>query len=300
MESDWTELLAFRRIVIQMDWRIDLVQHRESELTAGDGTRLFAQSWVPDADAIGAVAIVHGLGEHSGRYAEVAEALGRARYAVMGFDLRGHGRTGGQRGHVGNYGVLLDDIGLLIEKAPDLCGRLPVFLYGHSLGGNLVLNYALRRQPQIAGLVVASPLLRLTSAPPLWKRMLGRVMNRIGPRFSLQGRIDPQDLSHDPSAIRLLEQDPLVHRRVSARLGTAMLDTGQWALDNAGGLALPTLLMHGSADPVTSPDASAEFARRAGDKCAFRVWEGLYHELHWETKRDAVIQVIIDWLQETG
>ena len=276
------------------------MQHRESELTAGDGTRLFAQSWEPEADAIGVVAIVHGLGEHSGRYAEVAELLGQARYAVMSFDLRGHGRSDGQRGHVENYSVLLDDIGLLIAEASSRSGRLPVFLYGHSLGGNLVLNYALRRQPQIAGLVVASPLLRLTSAPPLWKRMLGRVMNRIGPRFSLQGRIDPKDLSHDPGANRLLEQDPLVHRRVSARLGTAMLDTGQWALDNAGQLALPTLLMHGSSDPVTSPDASAEFAGRAGDKCTFGIWEGLYHELHWETERTAVIQFVIDWLQTTS
>lgn len=273
---------------------------RDFELAAGDGTRLFAQSWEPEAEAIGVVAIVHGLGEHSGRYGEVAKSLTRVGYVVVAFDLRGHGRTGGQRGHVRDYNVLLDDIGLLVEEACGRSGRLPVFLFGHSLGGNLVLNYALRRQPQIAGLVVASPLLRLTSPPPLWKRMLGRVMSRIWPRFSFRGDIRPEDLSHDPAAIQILEQDPLIHRRASARLATAMLDAGQWALDNAHQLALPTLLIHGSADPLTSPDASAEFARKAGDKCAFRVWEGLCHELHWETERDAVIHCIIDWLQATS
>lgn len=276
------------------------MQHREFELTTPDGTRLFAQSWEPEDDAVGTVAIVHGLGEHSGRYAELAETLGRARYLVLAFDLRGHGRTDGQRGHVGDYNVLLDDIGLLIEGASSRSGRLPIFLYGHSLGGNLVLNYALRRHPHIAGLVVTSPLLRLTSTPPLWKWMLAQVMSRIWPRFSFQGRIDPEDLSHDPAAMRLVEQDPFVHRRVSARLGAQMLDAGQWALDNASQLARPLLLMHGSADPLTSPDASAEFARWAGDKCIFRVWEGLYHELHWETERNAVVQCIIDWMKTTA
>lgn len=273
------------------------MQHRESELTATDGFRLFVQSWEPEDHAIGTVAIVHGLGEHSGRYAEVADALVRARYAVTALDWRGHGRTDGQRGHVRDYSVLLDDIGLLVEQVSSRGGELPVFLYGHSLGGNLVLNFALQRQPQIAGLVVTSPLIRLTSAPPLWKRMLGRMMSRIWPRFSFPGEINPEDLSHDPEAIRLVEQDPLVHRRVSARLGTQMLDAGQWALDNAGQLVLPTLLMHGGADPLTSADASAEFAHHAGNKCTFRLWDGLYHELHWETEREAVMQFVIDWLQ---
>jgi len=273
------------------------VQHRESVLTATDGTRLFAQSWKPEGDAIGTVAIVHGLGEHSGRYAEVAEALVRARYTVTAFDWRGHGRTDGQKGHVRDYSVLLDDIDVLVEQVSSRSGKMPAFLYGHSLGGNLVLNYALQRRPQIAGLIVTSPLLHLVSEPPLWKRLLGRAMSRIWPRFSFRGEINSEDLSHDPAAIRLVEQDPLVHRRVSSRLGTAMLDAGQWALDNAGQLALPTLLMHGGADPLTSPNASAEFARHAGDACTFRLWDGLYHELHWETEREAVIDFVIDWLQ---
>jgi len=276
------------------------VEHREFELTAPDGTSLFAQSWKAVSDAIGTVVIVHGLGEHSGRYAEVAAALGRAGYFVVAFDLRGHGRTGGQRGHVRDYSVLLDDIDLLIAEASRRIDELPVFLYGHSLGGNLVLNCALGRQPSIAGLVVASPLLRLASTPPRWKLMLGRVMSRIGPRFSFRSEIDPEDLSHDSAAIRLRKQDPLVHSRVSARLGTQMLDTGSWALDHADRLALPLLLIHGDADALTSPNASAEFARRAGDNCTFRVWEGMYHELHWETERDTVIQCIIDWLKANG
>jgi len=243
---------------------------------------------------------VHGLWEHSGRYGELAERLVESRYAVLAFDQRGHGKTKGQRGHVSSYEVLLDDIAMAIKEAARRNRQIPLFLYGQSLGGNLVLNYALRRKPKLAGLVVTSPLLRLVSPPSAWALALGRTMNRIWPRFSFNAGLDPLALSHDLKATQAYQQDPLVHRRLSARLGTAMLDAGRWALEHAHELTVPLLLMHGSADSITSAQASQEFADRAGPTCTLRIWDGLLHELHWECERDSVIRCVAEWLDHSG
>ncbi len=177
---------------------------------------------------------------------------------------------------------------------------VPVFLYGHSLGGNLVLNYALRRQPDVAGLVVTSPLLRLTRSIPRWQSLGAEMLSRVWPGFSLPNGIAPQQLSHDPASVRGCLEDPLVHRRVSCRLATQMLDADEWAVQHASQLKLPLLLLHGDADPVTSHAASEEFAHGMGHGCQLRLWEGLYHELRWEAERDAVIRYIIDWLRDTA
>lgn len=275
---------------------------RSSEYTlrTDSGMQLYARLWEAEADTAGVVVIVHGLGEHSGRYAGVASQLTRAGYRVLAFDQRGHGRTAGPRGHVHSYDVLLDDINAFVAEAVCRAHGAPVFLYGHSLGGNLVLNYALRRQPDLAGLVVTSPLLRLTRTVPRWKTLGVRILGRVWPRLSLPDGVDPQLLSRDPAAVRTCLEDPLAHRRVSCRLATQMLDAGDWAVQHASRLKLPLLLMHGDADAVTSHAASVEFARGVSSACQLRIWDGLYHELHWELERDSVIRYIVDWLQNAS
>jgi alpha-beta hydrolase superfamily lysophospholipase len=274
------------------------VPHQEIEWSAADKTRLFAQAWEPAGGQSGVIAIVHGLGEHSGRYAEVAGQLVDAGYAVLTFDQRGHGRSEGPRGHAPSYDVLLDDLEILVAQARRRSGTRPVFLYGHSMGGNLVLNYALRRQPPLAGLVVTSPVLRPTLPPPAWKLAAAKMMNRVWPTFSLDNGVDPSDLSHDEAAVQAYREDPLVHGRVSARLGTALISTGVWALEHAGQLSLPLLLMHGSADALTSPAATAEFAGRLEGRCELKIWEGLFHELQWERERETVVRFVVDWLRQ--
>jgi alpha-beta hydrolase superfamily lysophospholipase len=243
------------------------------------------------------VVIVHGLGEHSGRYGEVARHLTAAGYLVLAFDLRGHGRTEGPRGHARGFGILLDDVDEVVGEAAGRGRALPAFLYGHSLGGSIVLNYALRRQPQLAGLVVSSPLLQPTIAPGAWRVTLARTLQRIWPALTFANTVDPADLSRDPEVVRAYREDPLVHRRVSVRLGTQMLRAGRWALAHADGLRVPTLLMHGTADSLTSPAASRLFARRAENLCQLRLWDGCFHELHWERERAAVLEFVVDWLR---
>lgn len=262
------------------------------------GGTLFAQSWEPQNDVVGGVAIVHGLGEHSSRYAHVAEKLASAGYLTIAHDQLGHGRSGGQRGHVASYSWLLDDIDRLIEELRVRVGTAPAFLYGQSLGGNLVLNYLLRRQPHLTGVIVSSPLLLPTVMPPSWKHNLGRLLSHVWPSFTFHSGIKASELSHDPEAVAAYESDPLVHDRVSARLAVQMLDAGRWALAHATELAMSTLVLHGTADPITDCSASVRFTELARNWCTLQTFPGLLHELHWERERDEILASTIAWMQD--
>jgi len=272
------------------------MQHFEFEWQTEDGLRLYAQDWQPDTEPKAAVCLVHGLGEHSGRYAHLAASLNQAGYALLAFDLRGHGKSEGQRGHTPSYEAFLNDISHLLEEAAKRYPDRPRFLYGHSLGGNLVINYALRRRPQLTGVIATGPLLRPGFEPPAWKLTLGKIMYSLWPTMSMSNEIDCQGLSRDPEVVRAYNDDPLVHDRLSARSGMDMLQSGLWALERAAEFPLPLLLMHGSADRITSPQGSREFAAQAGDGCTLRIWDGFYHEIHNEPEQGQVFAYLLEWL----
>lgn len=272
------------------------MQHQESQWQSGDGLRLYAQSWQPDEPAQGLVCLVHGLGEHSGRYGHVAQAFTAAGFAVQAFDYRGHGRSAGQRGHIASYDAIMDDVGLLVTQGRERFPGLPCFLYGHSLGGNLVLNYALRRQPDLAGVVATSPGLKLAFKPSPVLLAVAKSMDRLWPAFSQSNGLELAGISRDPAVIQAYQSDPLVHDRVSARLGLAIIEKGQWAIDHAAELTLPALLVHGTADRLTSPQGSREFASRAPHS-TLKLWEGLYHETHNEPEQAKVLAFTIAWIK---
>jgi alpha-beta hydrolase superfamily lysophospholipase len=279
------------------------VKQYELDWMTSDGVPIHCQGWQPDADPRAVVCLVHGLGEHIGRYTHVAAAFARAGIALHGSDLRGHGRSGGPRGHSPSHEALLDDIDLLVNEAIALYGKIPWFLYGHSLGGNLALNYALDRldgrqehASLCAGIVATGPWLRLSMTPPTSKLLLGRIMNRILPTFVQASGLDVTALSHDPQVVRDYRADPLVHDRISAGLAMALFDAGERALARAAEFRHPLLLMHGGADRITSNQASQDFARRVTGDCTFRSWDGLYHEIHNEPEKSEVLRFTVDWL----
>ncbi len=258
---------------------------------------LFGRSWPLEAPK-GVVCLVHGLGEHSGRYAPLAAALNGAGFAVHAFDLRGHGKSGGKRGHTPSYDALLDDITCLLDDAEKKFPRAPLFLYGHSLGGNLVINYILRRPVErLTGAVATGPWLRLAFEPPAYKVWLARTVGRLLPCLLQPNGLDPAMLSHDPEIVRAYVEDPLVHDRISSALFLGAYEAGLWALEHAADLPVPLLLMHGAADQLTSPKASEEFCQRAGKRCTFRAWDGLYHEIHNEPQKEEVYRTVIAWLE---
>jgi acylglycerol lipase len=269
----------------------------ESGWTTSDGLRLFAQAWSPEAETRAAVCLVHGQGEHSGRYSHVAAALTQAGFALLAFDLRGHGRSQGKRGHAPSWDALLDDIAQALEEARARFADCPRFLYGHSLGATLTLCYGLQRRDLLAGVVATGPLLLPAFEPPAWKLSLGRLMYGVWPGFSLNNELDPSGLSRDPQVVQAYVNDPLVHDRISARLGLDMLEMGQWTLEHAAEFTLPLLLMHGGADRLCSPQAVRQFADRAAGDCTYRCWDGLYHEIHNEPEQREVLEAMVRWLQ---
>lgn len=268
----------------------------ELKWKTSDGIDLHARGWEPEQKAKAVVCLVHGLGEHIARYEHVAAALTDAGYALIAYDQRGHGKSGGPRGHTPTYDALMNDIAALLSQAEIRYPGLPRFLYGHSMGGNEVINFALRRKPDLAGVIATGPWLKLAFEPPAMQVRLGRMMNRIAPGFTQNSKLDVAGLTHDQKVVDAYVSDPLVHDKLSARLFVEMYETGDWALAHAADFSLPLLLMHGSADRITSANASREFARNGGRNITLHIWDGDLHEIHNEFDQAEVFQMMIQWL----
>jgi acylglycerol lipase len=271
------------------------MKHQELEWKTRDGAKLFAQAWEPETEIVGVVCLVHGLGEHSGRYAHVAQYMTKAGYAVLGFDLRGHGRSEGKRGHIPSYDLAMEDIALLIEEAGRRWVGKPLFLYGHSLGGNFVINYALRCSSPVEGVISTSPVLGLDN-PPRLKMMLGKLLYKVAPTFTMPNGLDVTGLARDEKVVAEYKADPLIHDQVSAALGLGFLEAGDWAMERAEELKKPLLLIHGDEDRLTSCYRSEQFARRAPGNATFKKWAGGYHELHNDFEQQALLTTVREWM----
>ena len=262
-----------------------------------DGLELFAHAFPAEEEPKAVVCIVHGHGEHIERYEHVAAALNQAGYSVIGYDHRGHGQSDGPRGHIPSYDLLLDDMTRFRNEVKEYYPDIPHFVWGHSMGGNIALNYILRNETKLAGVIATGPWLKLAFEPPAIQIFLGKMMNKIKPDFTQESGLDTTGLARDLEVVRAYEEDSLVHGKVSARLMVEMMDAGNWALAHASEFPLPLLLMHGGADRLTSAVASKEFAAKVPkDKVTLKIWDGFYHELHNEPEKDEVFKTIIEWM----
>ncbi|QMV40000.1 alpha/beta hydrolase [Cohnella cholangitidis] len=269
------------------------------EWRCADGTRMHASEWSlePERKARAVIGIVHGMGEHMGRYSHVAEMLNAEGYAVIGFDQRGHGQTEGKRGHVSGYEGLLEGVDRLIAEGQCKYPGVPFFLLGHSMGGNVTLNYLLRKQPDIAGAIVTGPWLKLAFKPPSLQATIGKIIERIYPKYTNNRPMVADSLTTDPVMIERYLNDPLGHGQITAKFFFSVQGAGLWALKHAKDLKLPLLLMHGEDDKVTSIHASKQFAEQlSGANVTWREWPGFKHELLNERGRQEVFHVIRDWL----
>ncbi|MFZ5944937.1 MAG: alpha/beta hydrolase [Bacillota bacterium] len=271
--------------------------HSELNWTTDDGLKIFSQFWQPQGETKGVINLVHGLGEHSGRYETYAKKLADAGYVFFAFDLRGSGKSGGKRGHVPAYKFFLNDIHQFLQESHKRFPYKPQFLYGHSLGGNLALNYCMRRNYELQGLIVTSPWLKLALKPSLFKILLGQGVDLVWPSFSQHNGISAHALSHDPQIVESYANDPLVHNRISTRLFFEAHRAANWTLEHSQDLRIPLLLMHGTEDGITSYEGSKEFAAGVKGECTLKLWEGQYHELHNEYVKEEVFQEILGWLE---
>lgn len=263
-----------------------------------DDLNIYGKYWAPEKEIRGVVCLVHGMGEHCNRYGFVGKFLSDHGIALIGYDQRGHGKSEGKRGHTPSYDLLLQGVDNLIHKAKELFPELPIVLYGHSMGGNVALNYAMQKKPVLNGVIASSPWLRLAFAPPAIQVKLGHWMKKIYPAFSQSTHLDAQAISRIPEEVKKYENDPLVHDKITAMMFTSVYDAGLWALNNPEEMELPLLHFHGSADKLTSCDASIEFTGRVKGVVTFKIFEGAYHETHNDTCREEVLQLIKNWVEE--
>jgi alpha-beta hydrolase superfamily lysophospholipase len=290
VESGWRGKLCCRH-------EGDAMKLEEYSWTPAGGQGLHARAWLPDGSARGAVAFVHGLGEHGGRYAHVAAAAAARGMAFLAFDLPGHGMSGGVRGHAASFDMLTELAFLHVEEARRRFPGVPVFLYGHSLGGAIVLKAALTRAPRAAGIIASSPGLGTPAPVPALKLTLGRLMDRAWPAFTMANGLDLTGLSRDPDVIRAVRADPLYHTKISARLGWGLVSSWDWFRRQEGAFPLPLLVMQGTADRDVSPEATRAFALRMRGDVTLKLWDGFYHELHNEPEKEAVLAFALDWME---
>lgn len=271
--------------------------HFEFVWQTRDSLLLYAQGWQPDTLPRAILCLVHGLGEHSGRYIQFAEFLVDSGFAVLTFDLRGHGKSQGQQGHFQSYKLSMSDLTLFIKETKKGFNGIPIFLYGQSLGGNFIVNYVLRHNLRFAGVITSAPLFRPGFKPPAWKIILGKMMYHLWPTLTLSNGVDPTDISRDQSILQSRLEDTLCHTSVTPRF-ISVLDAGEWALRNAYRLDVPLLIMHGSEDRITSVKASHEFTEKAGALCTLKIWEGFFHSLHEEPEKEKIFNYLITWMKE--
>ncbi len=268
-------------------------------LTTPDGFSLFYRVWRQDTGMPHAVfAIVHGQGEHSGRYQNFADYFVPRGYAVYAIDLRGHGRSDGRRGHVDRFEDYFTDVSTLLGFTRNDAPDRPVFLLGHSMGGLIVLAYALRHPEGLAGVISSGAALRLAMAVPGWKLALGNLASGLVPTLAQPNGLSPSWLSHDPAVVEAYQADPLVHDRITARWSTEFFAAQTATLQNAPRLSLPCLILHGGDDRICDPGGSREFFERAGISNKRHVeYEGLYHEIFNEPEQEQVFADVEAWVQ---
>ena len=272
--------------------------HKEYSLTSHDGLKLFAQSWSPDDEIKKIVMIIHGHGDHSTRYDHWAERFVKNGYAVVGIDLRGHGKSEGKKGYIPDYDSLLNDVELMINETEKLFPEKEKILYGQSMGGNLVINYCLKRESKIKAVIASSPWLKLAFEPTKLQLFLANLGKKLVPKLTQSTKLSPDDFSHDKYEVEKCNNDKLFHDKISSMLYLSIVEHGEIALEQADNFKIPLLLLHGSGDKVTSHKATESFYQKAQNVASIKIFEGCYHELHHEFEREQVFQHILDWLNK--
>lgn len=270
-----------------------------------DGLALVRRRW-PVAQAEGTVVLVHGISEHSARYAHVAEQLNAWGWSVEGYDQRGHGDSPGQRGALNKGDDLLADLGALVKLVRAQRSPGPLVLLGHSLGGLVVGRYAAglteRKRPSwltpVDGVVMISPALTANKPPPA---IVVNILDRLWPTLSLSTRLsfDPNTISRDPAVVQAYLADPRVHQSITPRMARFIMEAGAFTLARAPHCFVPTLLLYASADRIVDPRGSALFAQRApSGLVSWQAFDKHAHELFNDIDQDEVFNALGLWMRE--
>jgi len=277
------------------------MQYKSTAYASFDGMKLSGYLWEPEGEPKGVINLVHGFGEYCDRYDHWAKRFVEKEFVVHAIDYRGHGKSDGRRGHITDFDNFLKDVDVLVNESDKLYPDIPQFIYGHSLGGNIVTNYILRKENNFKGAILSSPWYQLAFKPSPLIIFFARIMQKIFPKFTQKAKLDVKGLSHDNDVVKEYLKDPLVHEKISAKMFFEVYKAGIWVLHNADKLNIPVLLQHGNSDPIISHNASRLFYERAkqlNKNIEYKEWEGLYHELHNEQEKNKVFEFISDWINK--
>jgi acylglycerol lipase len=263
---------------------------------SADGTKLAYRAW-PKPGSL-ALAVVHGLGEHAGRYERLAKGMAQHGMGTYALDLRGHGKSPGARGHVDSWSQWTDDVAAFVSHIESVAG-VEVVPVGHSFGGVALLSTVLARKlPKTRRFVVSSPALKLKMAVAGWKLTFGPIASKIFPRLALANEVDPKTVSRIPEVVEAYRNDPLVHNKISTRLGAEWQEATRDILSRAGEIKTPFLILAGTADALIDPAGSRELHEQAKSTSELRMLEGRFHEPFNDIGSDEVFRLIADWLKK--
>ena len=260
-----------------------------------DRSRIAYRAW-PHAGAAITFAVVHGLGEHAGRYERFATGMAKHGMGTFAVDLRGHGKSPGPRGHVDSWSQWTDDASAFVRHVESVAGGEVVPL-GHSFGGAAMLSTVLAgKLPNSKRFIVSSAALKVKVAVPAWKIKLGTATSKLIPRLALDNEVDPKLLSRLPDVVEAYRADPLVHSKISSRLYTEWLAATRHILDHAGEIKIPFLILAGTDDGLIDPQGSQELHTKAASMSELRLLEGRYHEPFNDRDNEEVFALITKWL----
>lgn len=263
-------------------------------LASGD-KKLSGIYWQAE-NPIAVTILVHGFGEHISRYEHVTQQFLKENISVLGVDLIGHGNSTGKRGHVNSIGDYFACIDSMVNHVRQEDKKLPLVLYGHSMGGNLALNYLIsNEQSEVCCVLATSPWLKLVIQPSAVQLFLAKTMNKIYPSLQQTAALEFKDISSVVEVQTDYANDPLNHDKISVRLFNEVYKNGLSAIENAANIQMPVLLAHGDADAITSVKGSEEFVANC-PQAILKIWPGLRHETHNEHNQDEVIEFYVSWV----
>ena len=271
------------------------------EFVSPDGIKIFYRQYQADPER-GRMVIAHGVGEHSGRYGNVIERVIPKGISVWVPDHRGHGQSGGKRGHVLNFVQYLTDLRLSVDLArKNLPERMPCFLLGHSMGGLIALYFAQRYPELIDGVIASSPCLGMVIEIPAAKKILGSVMSYVWPGMTMGSELDATKISHDENVVSTYKNDPLVHDRVSARFFTELLAAMESVNQQAATLTMPVFIQVAGDDHLVNADSSKHFFEKLTlqDK-TLQIYDDMYHEIYNapQDQKGRVLDDLETWLEK--
>lgn len=267
-----------------------------------DGLSLHAMTLRPQGPVRAVLAMVHGLAEHIDRYTDLHQRLLEAGIAVAAADLRGFGRSPGVRGHINQWADYRTDALAILQGARDLAPEAPLFLFGHSMGGLIVLEAALNASADdlkdLRGVIASGPALIPAGVKRPVVEAFARMVSGLLPRLSIQMQINPEGISSLPQVVSDYLADPLIHHQVTVRWGTEILKCMPATLQAASRFAYPLLIQHGADDPINAPEGSRAFIERCGhaDR-SLKLYPGSRHEVHHDVGEAKFVQDLVGWIE---